>query len=53
MSLWLSRGCNFGRLSGLIGRKPSDEEYRALRTHLDEGSPLPDDEVFNQLQNPN
>lgn len=42
-----------GDFRELFGRKPSDEEYRALRTHLDEGIPLPDDEVFNQIQNQN
>lgn len=39
-----------GDFQELFGRKPSDEEYRALRTHLDEGTPLPEYEVFNQLQ---
>lgn len=33
----------------LIGRKPSDQEYRALRDHLDHGVELPDEEVFQRL----
>jgi len=33
----------------LIGRKPSDQEYRALRDHLDQGAALPDEEVFQRL----
>ena len=33
-----------------IGRKPSDEEYRVLRDHLDHGSELPKGEVFQRLQ---
>ena len=40
-----------GDFKQVFGRKPSDEEYRVLRDHLDEGSPLPEGEVFNQLQN--
>ena len=40
-----------GDFKQLFGRKPSNDEYRALRDHLDEGSPLPEGEVFDQLQN--
>ena len=40
-----------GDFQQLLGRKPSDEEYRALRDHLDQGAPLPDGEVFERLQN--
>ena len=39
-----------GDFMKLIGRKPTDQEYRVLRDHLDQGAPLPDGEVFERLQ---
>jgi 1-acyl-sn-glycerol-3-phosphate acyltransferase len=33
-----------------VGRRPTDEEYRALRSHVDEGTPLPEGEVSQRLE---
>lgn len=34
----------------LLGRTPDEQEYRALRDHLDTGVPLPEGELFERLQ---
>ena len=34
----------------LHGRPPSEEEYRALRNHLDSGTPLPEGEFYDVIQ---
>jgi 1-acyl-sn-glycerol-3-phosphate acyltransferase len=34
----------------LRGCPPQEEEYRALRNHLDFGTPLPDESLFRQMQ---
>jgi 1-acyl-sn-glycerol-3-phosphate acyltransferase len=34
----------------LVGRRPTEAEYRALRNHLDRGDALPDDAVYAQVQ---
>ena len=39
-----------GDFKETFGRKPTDEEYRVLRDHLDKGEALPSDEVFEKLQ---
>ena len=39
-----------GDFKQVFQRKPSEEEYRALRNHLDKGTPLPEGEVFDRLQ---
>jgi 1-acyl-sn-glycerol-3-phosphate acyltransferase len=36
--------------AALHGRKPSEDEYRALREHVDHGAPLPDSSVFRALE---
>lgn len=35
----------------LLGRKPEEAEYRALREHLDAGTPLPEGEIFDAMTN--
>ncbi len=36
--------------TGLLGRRPTEDEYRALRSHLDDGTPLPTGEAFARLE---
>jgi 1-acyl-sn-glycerol-3-phosphate acyltransferase len=33
----------------LTGRAPTEAEYRALRDHLDDGAPLPEDPLFTRI----
>lgn len=40
-----------GDVKSLFHRKPSEEEYRALRDHLDQGVDLPEGEFFDRVQN--
>ena len=40
-----------GDFKQVFGRKPTNEEYRALRDHLDQDVDLPNGEVFERLQN--
>lgn len=35
----------------VVGRRPSDPEYRALRDHLDHNAPLPDGAPFDAITN--
>jgi len=34
-----------------LGRRPSEAEYRVLRRHLDAGTPLPDEPLYESLMN--
>jgi len=36
--------------AALHGRKPTDDEYRSLREHVDHGAPLPDASVYRALE---
>lgn len=36
--------------AALRGRKPSEDEYRALREHVDHGAPLPDASIYRALE---
>jgi 1-acyl-sn-glycerol-3-phosphate acyltransferase len=36
--------------TALLKRRPTEAEYRALRSHLDEGTPLPESADFERLQ---
>lgn len=34
----------------LFERRPTEDEYRVLREHVDHGSPLPDEELYERIQ---
>lgn len=36
--------------TNVMKRRPTDDEYRALRRHIDEGAPLPDRALENRLE---
>lgn len=36
--------------SRVLGRRPTEDEYRAMRDHLDRDAPLPDDAAFDALR---